>query len=108
MKLFQFNQKSFKAIGIDANDDSNWSWVWMLNAIGFVHNAIARGAFILFKAETIVDYGLAFYAFATSFTAGLTDLLVIWKRRNIFSIIQNFENFIEKRNLMCNFHTKVA
>lgn len=99
MKLFQFNHKSFKAIGIDVNDDSRWNWINILNVIGFVHMILVRGAFLLLEADTIVDYGLAFYPFATGFTAGLTVIVGIWKREDIFKMIQKYEKFIEKSNL---------
>lgn len=99
MKLFQFNQKNFKAMGADLNEsDSKWNWINVLNVIGFGHMFIVRGAFILFEAQTVVEYGLAFYPFVTAFTAGLTVLIGVWKRKNVARIIQKFEKFIEKSN----------
>lgn len=85
-------------MGAYLNADSKWNWISILNVIGFVHLAIVRGAFIIFKAKTVVEYGLAFYPLVTAFTAGPTFLVGLWKRKDISKVIQHFEKFIEKSN----------
>lgn len=108
MKLFQFNNKNFKAIGIDLSYDSKWNWINILNVIGFVHIIVVRGAFLLFRAKTLVEYGLVFYPLVSGFTAGPTVLVGIWKRGDIFKIIQKYEKFIEKSNSYRGFVIKIC
>lgn len=106
MKLFQFNERNFKAMGIyepQTNQrDSKWNWINFVYLFGYAHLIIVRGAFLLFQAKSAVEYGLAFYPFVAAYTAGSAVLVTIWKKTNIFHVIRNFEKFIEKSEI-CSF-----
>lgn len=101
MRLFQFNRKNFKVIGIDLDChssqwNSKWIWINILYVIGFAHVIIVRGAFLFVEAKTAIEYGMAFYPFASGWTAGSSIFISVWKKENMFNVIRNFEKFIEK------------
>lgn len=52
-------------------------------------------AFFLFKANTVVDYGSSFFTFITMFAVAVWFLVIMWQIKNILSLIDDFDQFIE-------------
>lgn len=47
--------------------------------------------------ETMMDYTAGVYAVATAIAFGTILDILVWKSSKIFKLLENFENFIDKR-----------
>lgn len=56
---------------------------------------ISMGAFIIFKAKTMQEYGAAFFMFSTQFYITFDFSILMWQMPNISNSIADFEEFIE-------------
>lgn len=101
IKLFQFIQKYYRAIGIhkpesnqvDRQSFNSINWFFFLNVIPML---IATTAFFLYKAESMFEYGLSvYYVFSLTF-GEIFYVLPIWQTENLSKFIENCERFIEK------------
>lgn len=101
MKLFQLVQKYLNRIGIhwhrSDQQHSPINWIRIVYFTAYAQSIISSVGFMLYEAETAVEYGFAFYVFATACVAAAAVFVAIWKIENIINTIQSFENFIEKR-----------
>lgn len=101
IKLFQYIQKHYRAIGIHPNESNqikrhffnkkNWILV-----IGLVQLIVPTLAFLLFDVESMLDFGLSVY-FLLGFSFCLIYYIIcIWQVENISRFIENCEIFIEQ------------
>lgn len=100
IKLFQFNQKHYKAIGIyPTQPNQKHSSFNLTNSIYlfcFVQFCISMTAFIWFEANNMLDYAIASFGLVTTIIIMAIYLLTIWQKENTVKFIENCEEFIEK------------
>lgn len=65
---------------------------------------IVSFAFLIFKADNIVDIGIPFFTVNSGLCCITYYLVNMWKIPKILKLIEGFENFIEKSEfiLMCD------
>lgn len=100
LKLLRFVQKMLQDMGIyPSQSNLNWQSINWRNSsvlIALIQMLSFSLAFLIFKADNIVDAGTCFYAVSTELfcsTVLLTDLYNISK---ILQLIEEFEDFVEE------------
>lgn len=102
VKLFQSSRELFHLIGTHPSQLSNGSYnLRSVVALLFITmNMLSSGAFFIFKADNVQDYGISFYTFMTA----LINLACYPSFRNnmttIFELMDEFEAFIEQSKLV--------
>lgn len=98
IKLFLTAQKYFEMMGIYS---SQLNRTFVLNAkillffVSMIRFLIDQMLFLKFKANTIIEYGVAVYGLITQCTIIVVLLIVLLKVANIFELIEYAEEFIE-------------
>lgn len=101
IKLFQFVQKYYRAIGIhppesNKNDRqmlNSKNWLFILCAAPML---ISTTAFLLYQAKTMFDIGLSIY-YSTCLIFGVVSYLIIIRQMKMLcDLIENCETFFEK------------
>lgn len=98
IKLFQFNQKYFQAIGIELKWTKNCHALKLINwifIISLIQLAMVVGAFLMYDANSIGEYGIALILLVTIVETGIAYLNTIWKMEHILQFTENCEVFIE-------------
>lgn len=104
IKLFQFIQKYFRAIGVRGTETNqiNRSFFNLKNLI-FISSAapmlISTSTFLLYEAETTYDFGLSTYYLICLIFTGIYYIIYIWQIGNIFKFIENCETFVGQSKL---------
>lgn len=82
----------------DANQkQSSVNWKFTIFLSFLLHQWFTAIAFLVFEAESMFDYGLAFYIFLSITNSTVISLLFLFEKENTFEFIKNCERFIEKR-----------
>lgn len=101
LKLLQFTQKLFQEMGIcPSPSNPNWRSINWRNSsvlISLIQMLIFSLAFLVFKADNIVDAGSCFYAVSTELICSIILLINIHNMPKILKLIEKFEDFIEER-----------
>lgn len=100
IELFSFIQKVYQDIGIfppKSNQSpkshinlKNWFILFCL-----VQFFISTAAF-LFHANSMIEYGMVFFACTTTVLSITVYLIIVWQMKNILKYIENCERFVEK------------
>lgn len=102
IKLFKFIQKTYHGIGIfspksnqipSSINSKNW-----LNLFCHMEFLISSIAYLLFEANSMIEYGLAFYICTTVLTSLIFYLIPLGESENILNFIQNCEQFINDKS----------
>lgn len=100
IKLFRFIQKTYKYIGIyppKPNDIRSpiilKNWLVLLCEAQFFISSIA---FLMFEANSMIEFGMASFMSATVLLCSVLYLVLFWEMKNILDFIGNCERFIEK------------
>lgn len=97
IQLFQSVKKYSQTLGIYPDSQLNLFNFRNLFAIFcFFVNCISALAFFLFKANTILEYGVAFYSVISQLYIFYILFVQMWQMSNILKLIARFEKFIEK------------
>lgn len=100
IKLFEFNQKHYRAIGIyPTQSNQKHSSFNSKNSIFlfcFIQFCISMTAFIIFEANNMLDYAIASFGLVTTTIIMAIYLLTLWQKENTVKFIENCEAFIEK------------
>lgn len=100
MILFQLVRKYFKRMGIylqrPNQRNSSINCITFIYFTAFAQAIISSAAFILFEAETVVEYGFTFYVLTIACVASAAISIVHWNVGNIIAFVESFEAFIEK------------
>lgn len=98
-KLFKTIRYHFGSLDIHLIQNQKKQYFNLINSFvlfAYVQFLISSIAFLLFNVQTINEYVLSFYACITCF-AGISFLLsTMIKRGNIFKLIENCEEAIER------------
>lgn len=98
MKIFETIQRHFATLGITVNLTRKTSSLSLKNVVillAMLFCVVSQIICIISVAETFEEYTLCIYG---SFTLAVTDIEIgmhIWKMKQLFAFIDNFENLIE-------------
>lgn len=98
MKIFETIQRHFAILGITVNQTRNLSSISLKNVLilfGMLFSVVSQIICIISVAETFEEYTLCIYG---SFTLAVTCIelaMHIWKMKQLFEFIENFEHIIE-------------
>lgn len=98
--LFKFIQKAYQEIGIspsDANQNRKFinSKKWFI-PFGLVQFFISSAAYLMIKANSMIEYGMAFYSCMTVLFYFTIYLISFWQMKNLLNYIESCEQFIEQ------------
>lgn len=102
MKIFQFDQEFYEIFQLNPNHpDQRCSFTMktLFIVAGMVLLLISSVAFVLFEANSIDEYAFSFFSSTAIMVCTIQWLAVIWERPNLRELIENMEQFIEKREL---------
>lgn len=101
IKFFQFVQKCHEIVGMHPSQSNQNQWSNNLRTaifIGFAVEGITiTVGCILFEAESLFDYGFAFFILNCLVDNAINFLSLIWQAESTFKFIKHCEGFIEKR-----------
>lgn len=106
MKIFQYVQKLYGVLGIhrsNSNKNNTWNRRKVLTYFMLVQFTGTSIIFFLFQAKTFKEYADSFYISATASLKVCTYTVSLWKMPKVFKLIDNFENFIQKRKFSFHF-----
>lgn len=100
IKLFQSNLKYYYVIGIyshasNANSHSINSRNKIFLVIYLLY-ILSSGAFLFFEAQTLLEFGISFFATISGIFQMAIYLHIVWHMKNLWEFIENCEGFIEK------------
>lgn len=100
IKLFQFNQKYGRIIGMESSQlNSAGSTISVKNVLFFVSEAqfiVALSAFMVFEAKSMLDFGTTFFATSSTVLGVFLCLIYVLQMKNYSAFIGNCERFIGK------------
>lgn len=100
IKLFKFIQKTYRQIGIDPpKSDQNRSPLNSKNCFFLIFHAecfITTAAYLCFEANSMIEYGMAFYVCVSISLSTIFYLTLFWQMQNVLNFIKNCDRFIEK------------
>lgn len=100
IKLFQFNQKYCKTIGIQLPETNRkgckYNWINLGFFICSIEFFITSSAYLLYDANSMAEYGIVFFVLTTVIECMVAYLISILKVKEISEFIENCEDFIEK------------
>lgn len=104
IKLFQFIQKYYRAIGIHKPEPSqsdrhflnSTNYIFILSSAPMLISSLA---FLLYQAKTTYDFGLSIYYLSCLIFSGIYYIIYIRQIKNISKYIENCEMFIEQSKL---------
>lgn len=94
MKIFQSIQRHFTVLGITVNQ-SSISLKHLIILLMMVLCVAAQITCIIFVAQTFEEYTLCIYGSFTLAMTGLEFGILVWKMKQLFKFIANFEHLIE-------------
>lgn len=102
MKIFQLIQKTFEASGIRRaqahkkhpfNKKNSTIYLFLIQFTISVH------LFLIFQAETFREYADSFFMCMSTIFVFVCFMVTLWKQKNIFDLIDDFEDIIERRRM---------
>lgn len=97
IKLFQFNQQYFQAIGIKLPSTQNrhaFNCIQWIFIICFTQFPLALLAFLFDDADSMGDYAATFYILICLMEAMVVYITFNWKLADILMFTENCEQFI--------------
>lgn len=102
VKLFDTQQKLYKTLGFDIYQSQSCHSKCLISIkslfflISSLQLFISTTAFFLFEARTVDEYGMSFYISITIFSVSINITTIAWKMDEIFVLLRNYEEFIDK------------
>lgn len=96
IKLFRFIQTTYQTVGIippQPNSINTKKWYFLLGLVQFF---ISTVAYLLFEANSIIEYGMVFYTCTTALFSFVVYLVLHWQMKNTLNFIESCDRFIEK------------
>lgn len=112
IRVFQFIRNFHQTIGIYYPSQPNQKQI-SLNLennvffFSFTHYTLTEVAFLVFEANSIIDYAFGFIPLCSAFVGFLIYILFMWQLENTFKFFENCEKFIEKRRYQIEFEHNV-
>lgn len=98
MKIFETIQRHFAILGITVNQTRKLSSISLKNVLillGMLFSVVSQIICIISVAETFEEYTLCIYGSFTLAVTGIELAMHIWKMKQLFEFIKNFEHIIE-------------
>lgn len=101
IKLFKFTQKTYEVIGAPL-PKSNQNRSCIINSkkcfylLSLAQFFISSAAYLLFEANSMIEYGMVFFTCLTVIVALIQYLIFLWEMKNILNFIKNCERFAAK------------
>lgn len=102
MKIFKSIQNNFAVLGVCASQTRERSSINLKNSIAFVLlllNFCSQAMCFIFSAQSFEEYTVCIYAFLTLLMFQFEFVMHIWKMKQLFKFIENFEHLIESSEL---------
>lgn len=102
MKIFQSNQRHFTVLGITVEQSrkpSSFSFKHLTIILIILLCITALFMCIIFLADSFEEYTVCIYGIFTIGTTEIELALHVWKLKQIFKFIENFEHLIESSEL---------
>lgn len=102
VKLFNTQQKFYKTLGFDIFLSQSCHSKCLASAkilfflISSTQLFISTTAYFLFQAQTADEYEISFYISITIFITVINISTIAWKIRKFLTIIERYEDFIDK------------
>lgn len=98
IQMFRLAKKYFKTMGVDSLQSNRPSPLNIKNLLFFLFLTICfvdGTIFLIFRANSIIEYGLSFYMSITQFSILFVFSTVLLKVTKIFELIDDIDEFIE-------------
>ena len=99
IKLFQSARVSLESMGIYKLNQSPSIFFWNSKSLAvfafLAQICLSSMGFFLFGAETIAEYGFAFYTYVSQLFTIYIFFVLMFQMLNIIKLIGRFEEFIE-------------
>lgn len=102
MKLFQCVQTFYRMLGVYPPQHGQISALNPKNLLiicNLAQGFMLIGAFALFRAKTVREFGDCYYTSTTSLSHSIYVSIHIWKMAKILKLIERFERIIQKSEL---------
>lgn len=102
MKLFQCVQKFYRMLGVYPPQHNQISTINPRNLLiicNLAQGFILTGAYGLFEAKTVREYGDCYYTSTTSLSHSIYVAIHIWTMAKILKLIGRFEGIIQQSKL---------
>lgn len=99
LKMFQSLRKYFQILGTysPGPDESRlFNLKNIFTLFCYIQLFISAVAFTLFKAKTVIEFGLNYYGYMTELLCVFVISTQIYQMNNILKLIEDCEDFIEK------------
>lgn len=106
MKLFQIVQRNFAYVGISPNQ-AYWNEKSAKAVFIFSSFTVLGTAFLLYDANTFLEYTMNIYETTAVFGTGIVFLSMLFQKEKLFKSIEKLEKFVdkseyrEKNNFLC-------
>lgn len=114
MQIFQNIRKVNHQLGINWPSISNqqsspFNWKILFNLLCMIVSFTLQISFLLFKADSALEYATCFFACAIALANILFLLTNLVEMENITKLIENFEKFIDTSKFLLdkNFHFNI-
>lgn len=98
MKVLQVYQGTLSfVITRDDNGIKSFRYIGILSVYGF--GVISLIQFLISEAQTFQDYSESVYPLSTILTDFFVVIIYVWKKEQIFKLVDDLENAIEEREL---------
>lgn len=98
MEIFQLIKYFYLRLGIDRSDES-WKFFFIIKYIVLILIVgwfCSSFSFILFGSYDFHDASLCFFSMVTSLLNIFNFSIVLWRKRQIYIMIESFEKVIEE------------
>lgn len=102
IRFFQFNRKLYERVGICPRPNTWFGSYNLRNSMMLLCLSMmlmASTAFLLFQANSMQEYGAAFYVSVSELANIVCIMVTIPKMASIFSLMEKCEEFVEKGQL---------
>lgn len=96
LQQFQIVRKLFEVIGIYPQQSKRFNVRNVVALLFTFTMCISSFAFLLFEVDNSHDFGASFYAAITEFAVIVSFLSIVFKMQNIFKIMDQIEEIIQK------------
>lgn len=105
VKLFQFIQKLYDAVGIHSSPPHQTRCSFNRRIVIFLicseQSILSASAFLLFEAKSVLDIGISVFFLLCLFLGLISYLIPVWQMGNISEFIESCEAFIETSKCRC-------
>lgn len=95
MKLLQIVKKNFEFLGIGSKRSFSNNIKSVIAILIFSLSTSLGTVFLLFEANTFLEYTTNIYVTTTTFGALVEFISILFQKKNLFKLIDEMENFVD-------------